>query len=299
MARRIRVVQVRIEVDVVFARDRGRVFRAAQSLPALAIDTRLLGGADDQRILRGNDRLLQPDVQEQRLRRSSRRQGTRTGSPTGLIHGISSVSVHYSKAIDGYRPRGHRAVSRPVPRWHAAAHLQYHRAPTVSLETNCQGATMADLFDNPMGTDGFEFVEYTAPDPELLRDAVRAHGLPGGGAPPQQERHAAPAGRRQLHHQRRAGRLRPALRAAARPVGLRDGASASRTPPRPSSARWRLGATPVQTPGRPDGTQHPGDRGHRRQLIYLVDRYGERTIYDVDFVPVAQPAPSRGGRASP
>ena len=28
---------------------------------------------------------------------------------------------------------------------------------------------MADLFDNTMGTDGFEFVEYTAPDPELLR----------------------------------------------------------------------------------------------------------------------------------
>ena len=23
---------------------------------------------------------------------------------------------------------------------------------------------MADLWDNPMGTDGFEFVEYTAPD---------------------------------------------------------------------------------------------------------------------------------------
>ena len=27
-------------------------------------------------------------------------------------------------------------------------------------------------------------------------------------------------------------------------------------------------------------------------LIYLVDRYGERTIYDVDFVPVAASAPS-------
>src|SRR5512134_2083944 len=25
-----------------------------------------------------------------------------------------------------------------------------------------------DLWDNPMGTDGFEFVEYTAPDPEAL-----------------------------------------------------------------------------------------------------------------------------------
>ena len=27
---------------------------------------------------------------------------------------------------------------------------------------------MADLFENPMGTDGFEFIEYTAPNPELL-----------------------------------------------------------------------------------------------------------------------------------
>ena len=26
--------------------------------------------------------------------------------------------------------------------------------------------------ENPMGTDGFEFVEYAAPDPELLRDQV-------------------------------------------------------------------------------------------------------------------------------
>ena len=29
-----------------------------------------------------------------------------------------------------------------------------------------QERIMADLFDNPMGTDGFEFVEYTAPDTE-------------------------------------------------------------------------------------------------------------------------------------
>src|SRR5512145_88445 len=29
-------------------------------------------------------------------------------------------------------------------------------------------AVMADLLDNPMGTDGFEFVEYTAPDPAAL-----------------------------------------------------------------------------------------------------------------------------------
>ena len=27
---------------------------------------------------------------------------------------------------------------------------------------------MADLFDNPLGTDGFEFVEFTAPEPAML-----------------------------------------------------------------------------------------------------------------------------------
>jgi 4-hydroxyphenylpyruvate dioxygenase len=32
--------------------------------------------------------------------------------------------------------------------------------------------------DNPMGTDGFEFVEYAAPDPEQLRTLFSAMGLP-------------------------------------------------------------------------------------------------------------------------
>ena len=31
---------------------------------------------------------------------------------------------------------------------------------------------MSDLFDNPMGTDGFEFVEYTAPGPAAAAHAV-------------------------------------------------------------------------------------------------------------------------------
>ncbi len=30
---------------------------------------------------------------------------------------------------------------------------------------------MADLFDNPMGLDGFEFVEFAAPDPAVLESA--------------------------------------------------------------------------------------------------------------------------------
>ena len=36
---------------------------------------------------------------------------------------------------------------------------------------------MTDLFDNPMGTDGFEFVEYAAPEPELLRALFEQMGF--------------------------------------------------------------------------------------------------------------------------
>ena len=36
---------------------------------------------------------------------------------------------------------------------------------------------MPDLFDNPMGTDGFEFVEYTAPDPAALGRLFESMGF--------------------------------------------------------------------------------------------------------------------------
>jgi 4-hydroxyphenylpyruvate dioxygenase len=54
-----------------------------------------------------------------------------------------------------------------------------------------------------------------------------------------------------------------------------------------------LGATPVQMPVGPMELNIPAIEGIGGSIIYLVDRYGERTIYDVDFVPVPQAAPSR------
>ena len=39
---------------------------------------------------------------------------------------------------------------------------------------------MADLFDNPVGTDGFEFVEFTAPDPALLKAYFELLGFTRG-----------------------------------------------------------------------------------------------------------------------
>jgi 4-hydroxyphenylpyruvate dioxygenase len=49
-----------------------------------------------------------------------------------------------------------------------------------------------------------------------------------------------------------------------------------------------LGATPVASPVGPMELSIPAIEGIGGSLVYLVDRYGEHTIYDVDFVPVAQ-----------
>ncbi len=53
-----------------------------------------------------------------------------------------------------------------------------------------------------------------------------------------------------------------------------------------------LGAKPVENPVGPMELNIPAIEGIGGSIVYLVDRYGEHTIYDVDFVPVAQPEPS-------
>ena len=54
-----------------------------------------------------------------------------------------------------------------------------------------------------------------------------------------------------------------------------------------------LGAKPVETRVGPMELRIPAIEGIGGSHIYLVDRYGDRTIYDVDFVPVADPKPVR------
>ena len=46
------------------------------------------------------------------------------------------------------------------------------------MATQVLDETTATGFANPMGTDGFEFVEYTAPDIELLRTLFAKMGFP-------------------------------------------------------------------------------------------------------------------------
>jgi 4-hydroxyphenylpyruvate dioxygenase len=145
---------------------------------------------------------------------------------------------------------------------------------------------MADLFDNPMGTDGFEFVEYTAPDPELLRSLFERMGFPVVA------RHRSK--NVTLHKQ---GDVNFVINAEPGSFGQRfaqqHGPSACAMAFRVKDAAKAfkravdLGATPVATPVGPMELNIPAIEGIGGSILYLVDRYGDRSIYDVDFVPVA------------
>jgi len=151
---------------------------------------------------------------------------------------------------------------------------------------------MADLFENPMGTDGFEFVEYTAPDPELLRTLFERMGFPIVA------RHRSK--NVTLHKQ---GDVNFIINAEPGSFGQRfaqqHGPSACAMAFRVKDAARafklavELGAKPVESPVGPMELNIPAIEGIGGSLVYLVDRYGEHTIYDVDFVPVANPGTLR------
>ncbi|HEX4973351.1 MAG TPA: 4-hydroxyphenylpyruvate dioxygenase [Steroidobacteraceae bacterium] len=139
--------------------------------------------------------------------------------------------------------------------------------------------------DNPVGTDGFEFVEYTAPDPELLRTLFQRLGFPVTA------RHRSK--NVTLHNQGDINFIINAepdsfAQAFAREHGPSACAMAFRV--KDAAAAYKhcidLGAKPVETRVGPMELQIPAIEGIGGSLIYLVDRYGERTIYDVDFLPV-------------
>lgn len=151
---------------------------------------------------------------------------------------------------------------------------------------------MADLFENPMGTDGFEFVEYTAPDPEQLRALFERMGFPVTA------RHRSK--NVTLHRQ---GDINFIINAEPEGFGQRFAAThgpsacAMAFRVRDAAAAFKravaLGATPVSNPVGPMELNIPAIEGIGGSIIYLVDRYGDRTIYDVDFVSESSGAPCR------
>ena len=156
---------------------------------------------------------------------------------------------------------------------------------------------MGQSSENPMGTDGFEFVEYAAPDPAALGcvfeqlgfTAVARHRSKDVTLYRQGDINYVLNAEPDSFAQSFARVHGPSICAMA--FRVRDAAGAYQR-------AQELGAWGVPPQVGPMELNIPAIKGIGDSLVYLVDRYGERgTIYDVDFVPLpgADPAPRGAG----
>ncbi|MFC6670637.1 4-hydroxyphenylpyruvate dioxygenase [Marinobacterium aestuariivivens] len=137
----------------------------------------------------------------------------------------------------------------------------------------------------PLGTDGFEFVEYASSEPEKLAALFEKMGFV-----------AVARHRSKNVTLYRQGDINFILNAEphsraeafARDHGPCANAMAFRVADA-GAARDALvagGATPVESGAGPMELHIPAVEGIGGSLIYLVDRYGDKDIYDIDFRPI-------------
>jgi 4-hydroxyphenylpyruvate dioxygenase len=147
---------------------------------------------------------------------------------------------------------------------------------------------------NPMGTDGFEFVEYAAPDPQLLRSLFERLGFPVVARHRSKNVTLQSQGdinfiinaEPESFGQKFAQAHGPSV--CAMGFRVQDAAAAFQR-------AVALGAEPHRGAVGPMELNIPAIVGIGGSLIYFVDRYGERSIYDVDFRPVATQPLERAG----
>ncbi len=142
---------------------------------------------------------------------------------------------------------------------------------------------MTDLFENPLGLDGFEFIEFCAPEKGLLEPVFAAMGFT------QIARHRS----KDVDLWRQGGinliaNYEPKSPAAY--FAAEHGPSACGMAFRVRNARAAYeealdrGAEPVETRTGPMELSIPAIRGIGGAIIYLIDRYGDAlSIYDIDF----------------
>ncbi len=155
------------------------------------------------------------------------------------------------------------------------------------------GASPAAV-DNPLGLDGFEFVEFTSPEPERLGALFEKLGFT----------HVATHRSKKVRRYAQ-GDINFLLNfedegQVAEFRGI-HGPSANAMAFRVKDAAFALaealarGAEPVAGRVGPMELNIPAIRGIGGANLYLVDRYGAHEIYDVDFVPV--PGAGRSDRS--
>lgn len=146
-----------------------------------------------------------------------------------------------------------------------------------------------ELGENPMGVDGFEFIEYASPNPEELRALFRKLGFK-----------AVARHRSKDVTLYRQGDVNFLINAEPESFAQRyayaHGPSicsmAFRVEDSKKAYKHALanGGQAVPSDAGPMELNIPAIEGIGGSRLYLVDRYGEQTIYDVDFVPYSDDA---------
>ncbi len=142
---------------------------------------------------------------------------------------------------------------------------------------------MADRFDNPMGLDGFEFVEFAAPQPNTLEPVFEMLGF-----------HEVARHRSKDVSLYRQGDINFILNREPRSLAWyfaqEHGPSACGMAFRVRNAHQayeralELGAQPLEIPTGPMELRLPAIKGIGGAPIYLIDRYRDGgSIYDIDF----------------
>jgi 4-hydroxyphenylpyruvate dioxygenase len=142
---------------------------------------------------------------------------------------------------------------------------------------------MTDLFENPLGLDGFEFIEFSAPEKGLLEPVFERMGFSRIARHRSKDVDLWRQGEINL-----IANYEPKSPAAY--FAAEHGPSACGMAFRVKNARVAYdeaiarGAEPVETRTGPMELRLPAIRGIGGAMIYLVDRYGDAlSIYDIDF----------------
>ena len=152
-----------------------------------------------------------------------------------------------------------------------------------------ENTATSEPVDNPMGLDGFEFIEYASPNPEDLRVLFRKMGFK-----------AVARHRSKNVVLYRQGDVNFLINAEpdsfAQRYAFAHGPSICSMAFRVKDAKKAYkhalanGGQAVPSDSGPMELNIPAIEGIGGSRLYLVDRYGDHTIYDVDFVPYTDEA---------
>ncbi len=142
---------------------------------------------------------------------------------------------------------------------------------------------MADLFENPLGLDGFEFVEFAAPRPAELENLFQMLGFVAVAQHRSKDVTLYRQGQINFILNREPGSL-AAYFAEEHGPGACGMAFRVRDAHKAYGQALKLGAQPLEIPTGPMELRLPAIKGIGGAPLYLIDRYADGvSIYDIDF----------------